>query len=206
MKRRGRWLMVLYLWVGGVLLLAATLPFLVHLPRLAEYWNEARPASPKREAHVEREVLGQSVLAMMYRATQGWAVLVHDPMGDGPTGPPDADGAHHVGKALIERVPRVPLSPHDLAQWKSQLLSEKSYDFEMTPDIIRAKMCAPVYGARIIFESGNELVSVDFCFDCYILQFTVNGGWPKHADFKSREFARFFRARFPDDKIAAKFD
>ena len=145
------------------------------------------------------------MLAMIRDATHSWVVLVHDPMGDRPMGPPEVDGTILVEGAIAERVPRVLVSPNNLAQLKSIMLSEKSYDFEMTPEILRAKMCAPVYGARLVFESGKDWLFVDFCFDCYILQFSVNGGPPKLVDFTSREFARLVRARFPDDKIAASF-
>ncbi len=200
MRRRGRWLLLLYVSVAAVLAAGATLPFLFGLPGWADTWNTRRPISASRQAYAEREIIGEPALAVLRDATAGSVVLLHDTFDD----PANADGAFLQTRTLTERVDRKPLLQSELERLKSMLLSEKTYDFESDPNVLVVNTCAPIFRHRLVLTEGKRSLMVNFCFDCRILEFVVGASTTKHVDFNSDEFSRIFREHFPNDKTKGK--
>jgi hypothetical protein len=97
---------------------------------------------------------------------------------------------------LIERSRRLTLSP-EARQAAAKLLSTNAaYGWEIW------KPCAPLYGARLIFQRGVQTVTVDFCFDCDILSVTPASRTENNVDFgPSRgSWLRLFKEQFPKDR------
>ncbi len=199
MKRRGRWLLVLYLLVAAVVVTVAILPFLEHLPAWLDRWESKRAVSPRRQAFAEKNVIGPEVVSAVRYATSGWAVLLSDP-NDQPN-----QQSWNKSPTLEERTARIALTADELQYVRNLVVSEKSYEFSTDPNELSFKPCMPTYGARLVFSSERGVVTVNFCFACYILQLVLNNSEPKETDFKTREFARFFSNHFASDEVAVRF-
>lgn len=199
MKRHGHWFLVLYLFVAAVVMTVAALPFLEHLPAWLNRWESKRAVSLRRQAFAEKNVIGSEVVSVVRYAISGWAVLLSD-----PNDQPDQQSWNQSPK-LAERTPRIALTADELQYLRNLVLSEKSYEFSTDPNELSFKPCMPTFGARLIFSSAHGAVTVNFCFDCYILQLVLNDGEPKETDFKTREFARFFGNHFASDEVAVRF-
>jgi hypothetical protein len=82
-------------------------------------------------------------------------------------------------------------------QISALLLSSHTYDWQMW------KPCAPLYLTRLVFQRGDESVSVDFCFDCNI----ITSGDSKTKPVKNAYFdpshpvlLKWFKIIFPKDR------
>lgn len=90
----------------------------------------------------------------------------------------------------------VVLSPDVREEMASLLLSWSSYNHDGW-----ARMCAPIWGAKVRFTQGNESVDVYFCFQCMEMQFVKEGQRRTSAYFdpSAMRFAELFAATFPKD-------
>ena len=110
---------------------------------------------------------------------------------------PRPDGSVDHGKERYEETTFVAVPPGPAAALRDLLLSGKSYDWKAGNGGHR-----PQFYLRLRFHRGEEVIALDFCFMCHVVNLTRAGEDVGHANFSPNSdlFLQAFRQVFPNDE------
>lgn len=77
---------------------------------------------------------------------------------------------------------------------KSALIGDSTYGWDY------AKPCHPRWHTKVKFRKGRDVISVQFCFGCHILDIRINDKYVALEDFEGTIFIDTMRALFPNDE------
>ena len=109
---------------------------------------------------------------------------------------PRADGSIDRRVERYEETTFVPVGPAVARTLRELLLSGQTYDWKAGSGGRR-----PQFYLRLRFRHGADLLAIDFCFLCHVLNVTRDGAELAHANFDRNAdlFLRTFLQVFPDD-------
>lgn len=110
---------------------------------------------------------------------------------------PRPDGSVDKSKERYEETAFVPVAPATATALRELLLSPKTYDWKAGSGGRR-----PQFYLRLRFHRSEEIIAVDFCFMCHVLNLTRNGEELGHANFNPNSdlFLQAFLQVFPNDE------
>jgi hypothetical protein len=110
---------------------------------------------------------------------------------------PRPDGSVDHSKERYEETTFASVPPATAAALRDLLLSGKSYDWKAGNGGHR-----PQFYLRLRFHRGDEMIVLDFCFLCHVVNLTRAGEDVGHANFSPNSdlFLQAFRHVFPNDE------
>ena len=110
---------------------------------------------------------------------------------------PRADGSVDHNTERYEETAFTTVPPDDAIALRALLLNAKTYDWKAGNGGRR-----PQFYLRLRFHQGEEILAVDFCFRCHVLEIFRQGTELGHANFSRNAdlFLQTFLHVFPDDE------
>lgn len=107
------------------------------------------------------------------------------------------DGSVDRSKERYDETAFVSVPPETVATLRDLLLSGKTYDWKAGNGGRR-----PQFYLRLRFHRGEELIDLDFCFMCHVVNLTRNGEEIGHANFSPNSdlILQALRRVYPNDE------